>query len=196
MKVNYTEFLDELVKDYKISMVDKPFIICFIGGPGYGKSFLSKLISEKKSIPIVSNDRTRRFLEIMGLDSTNQDVVHNLAFLQVEYLIKHGSNVIMDANAIRQHKNISKKAKELNIKCYYVNLICNQDMILKRLNYRESQFGKDDNYSRATIKDYFNYQEEIKNIIFPVEKIFFEIRTDEKLEKQIEILFENIENDC
>ncbi len=33
MKVNYVELLEKLVKDYKISMVDKPFMICFIGWP-------------------------------------------------------------------------------------------------------------------------------------------------------------------
>lgn len=194
-RINYTKLLEELVKAYKINSVVKPFIICFIGGPGYGKSFLSKLISKRENIPIISNDKTRRLLDSIGLDSTNQDVVHKLAYLQMEYLIKHHSNMIIDANAIRQHNIISKKAKELNVKCYYVNLLCNQDIILERLDYRESQFGKNDNYSRATKKDYLDYQEEIKNIIFPAEKIFFEIKTDEELDKQVEKLFEKIERD-
>lgn len=194
-KINYAEILEKLVKDYKFDFVTKPFIICFIGGPGYGKSFLSKLISKKENIPIVSNDRTRRFLDSLGLDSTDQDVVHKLEYLQIEYLIKHHSNIILDANAIRQHSVISKKAKELNIPCYYVNLLCNQEIILERLDYRESQFGKDDNYSRATKRDYLDYQEEIKNIIFPSEKIFFEIKTDEDLDKQVEKLFKKIKED-
>lgn len=194
-RINYPKLLEELVKDYTIDFVVKPFIICFIGGPGYGKSFLSKLISKRENIPIISNDRTRRFLDSIGLDSTNQDVVHKLAYLQMEYLIRHHSNMIIDANAIRQHSVISKKANELNVKCYYVNLLCNQDIILERLDYRESQFGKNDNYSRATKKDYLDYQEEVKNIIFPAEKIFFEIKTDEDLNKQVEKLFEKIEKD-
>lgn len=194
-KINYAELLEKLVKDYKIDSVLKPFIICFVGGPGYGKSFLSKLISKRENIPIISNDRTRRFLDSIGLDSTNQEVVHKLANLQIEYLIKNHSNVIMDSNAIRQHSVISKIAHELNVKCYYVNLLCNQDIILERLDYRESQFGQNDNYSRATRKDYFDYQEEIKNILFPTEKIFFEIKTDEELDKQVKKLFKKIESD-
>lgn len=194
-RIDYAKLLKELVKDYTIDSVVKPFIICFIGGPGYGKSFLSKLISKRENIPIISNDKTRRLLDSIGLDSTNQDVVHKLAYLQMEYLIKHHSKIIIDANAIRQHSIISKKAKELNVKCYYVNLLCNQDIILERLDYRESQFGKNDNYSRATKKDYLDYQGEIKNIIFPAEKIFFEIKTDEELDKQVEKLFEKIERD-
>lgn len=194
-KINYVELLQELVKDFKIDFVVKPFIICFIGGPGFGKSFLSKLISKRENIPIISNDRTRRLLDSVGLDSTNQDVVHKLAYLQMEYLVKHHSNMIIDANSIRQHGVISKKAKELNVNCYYVNLLCNQDIILERLDYRESQFGKNDNYSRATRKDYFDYQEEIKNIHFPTDKIFFEIKTDEELDKQVEKLFKKIESD-
>lgn len=192
MNINYTELLEKLIKDYKIDIVSKPFILCFIGGPGYGKSFISKLISEKENIPIVSNDRTRRFLDSIGLDSTNQDIVHKLAYLQIEYLIKNGSNIIFDANAIRQHEFISKKADQLNVRCYYINLVCDEDIILKRLDYRESQFGKNDNYSRATKEDYFKYQEEIKSIDFPTKKIFYEIRTDKKLEVQVKKLFEKI----
>ena len=194
-RINYAELLEKLVKDYKIDSVAKPFLLCFIGGPGYGKSFLSKLISKRKNIPIISNDRTRRLLDSIGLDSTNQEVVHKLACLQMEYLINHHSNMIIDANAIRQHNVISKKAKELNVKCYYVNLLCDHDVILERLDYRENKLGQIDNYSRATKKDYLNYQEEIKNIIFPAEKIFFEIKTDEDLDKQVEKLFEKIERD-
>lgn len=194
-RINYADLLEKLVEDYKINSVINPFIICFIGGPGYGKSFLSKLISKRKQIPIVSNDKTRRLLDSLGLNSTNQEVVHKLAYLQMEYLIKHHSSMIIDANAIRQHSVISKKAKELNVKCYYVNLICNQDIILERLDYRESQFGKDDNYSRATKKDYLDYQEEVKSISFPAEKVFFEIKTNEELGNQVEKLFEKIESD-
>lgn len=194
MEINYLELLEELVKDYKINAVEKPFIICFIGGPGYGKSFLAKLISERLNIPIVSNDRTRRFLDSIGIDSANQDIVLKLAYLQMEYLIKHKSSMIVDANAIRQHEVISKKASELNIKCFYINLLCNQNTILERLNYRESQFGKDDNYSRATKKEYYDYQSFLENNTFPSEKIFFEIKTDENLDDQLKKLFKKIEN--
>lgn len=194
MEINYTAILKELISEYKIKACSKPFLLCFIGGPGYGKSFLSKLISEREDIPIISNDRTRRFLDKKGIDSKNQDVIHKIAYLQMEYLLKLNTSVILDRNAIRQHEIISKIASKLNVKCYYVNLICNQDTILERLKYRESMFGKDDNYSRATIKNYWDYQEEIKKIVFPTEKIFFEIKTDEELDMQIENLFIKIKN--
>jgi len=193
-EIHYTKLAEQLVKDYEIISTSNPFILCFIGGPGYGKSYLSKLISKKKQIPIISNDRIRRFLESIEIDSARQDIVHKLAYLQMEYLIKRHSNIILDANAIIQHSVISKKAKELNVQCYYVNLSCNQDIILERIDYREKQFGKSDNYSRATKKDYLDYLDLIKKISFPTEKIFFEIKTDEKLDDQVEKLFEKIKS--
>ncbi len=194
MEINYDVILKELVKEYKIKAFMAPFLLCFIGGPGYGKSFISKLISKREDIPIVSNDRTRRFLDNIEIDSKNQDIVHRLAYLQIEYLLKHNSSVILDANAIRQHEIISKKVDLLNVKCFYVNLTCNEDSIIERLKYRESMFGKDDNCSRATIKNYLDYQEELKKLKFPQEKIFFEIRTDKDLDIQINNLFNKIES--
>ena len=192
MKIDYNNLLKELIKDYKITVFEKPYIICLIGGHGYGKSYLAKLISKKANIPIVSNDRTRRFLETKGLDPTNQELVHNLAYLQIEYLIKNKSSVILDANAIRQHEIITKKAQQLNINCFYINLTCNQSLIIERLKKRQSQFGKDDNYSRATTESYYSYLEELKTRIFPKEKIFFEVKTDQELDSQVEKLLEQI----
>ena len=195
---------DEFVLPYFYKKIDfnSSLPLRIEGGRGSGKTMLLRYLSyhsrfseKRKNIPIISNDRTRRLLDSIGLDSTNQEVVHKLACLQMEYLINHHSNMIIDANAIRQHNVISKKAKELNVKCYYVNLLCDHDVILERLDYRENKLGQIDNYSRATKKDYLNYQEEIKNIIFPAEKIFFEIKTDEDLDKQVEKLFEKIERD-
>lgn len=89
---------------------------------------------------------------------------------------------------------ISKIAEDANIKCYYVNLVCNKNTIIERIKERESNFGKEDNYSRATLGKYLEYQEEVKKLKFPKEKIFFEIRTDESLDIQIENLFEKIKN--
>lgn len=45
MEINYDVILKELVSEYKIKACSNPFLLCFIGGPGYGKSFVSKLIS-------------------------------------------------------------------------------------------------------------------------------------------------------
>lgn len=89
---------------------------------------------------------------------------------------------------------ISKIVEDANIKCYYVNLVCNENTIIERIKERESNFGKEDNYSRATLGKYLEYQEEVKKLKFPKEKIFFEIRTDESLDIQIESLFEKIKN--
>lgn len=57
-------------------------------------------------------------MDSIGIDSKNQDIVHKLAYLQIDYLLKHNSSIILDANAIRQHNMISKIAEDANIKCY------------------------------------------------------------------------------
>lgn len=101
-------------------------------------------------------------MDSIGIDSKNQDIVHKLAYLQIDYLLKHNSSIILDANAIRQHNMISKIAEDANIKCYYVNLVCNEKTIIERIKERESNFGKEDNYSRATLGEYLEYQEEVK----------------------------------
>lgn len=194
MDIDYQRLL-KLLSDYKYNETDKPYIICFIGGPGYGKSYLAKLISKRFNIPIVSNDKIRRLLESEGLDYKNRDIVHKIEYAQIYNIIKNKSSVILDANSIRTHDVISKKADDYNIKCYFINLTCDEDTIIERLKYRETQFGKDDNYSRATYKYYYEYKECLKSIKFPKEKIFFEIKTDEDLDKQIDELFNRINED-
>lgn len=52
------------------------------------------------------------------IDSESQDIVHKLTYLQIEYLIKHNSSIILDANAIRQHNSISKLVEDATLGKY------------------------------------------------------------------------------
>lgn len=60
---------------------------------------------------------------------------------------------------------------------------------MRRLDYRESQFGSENNnFSRAVRKDYYSYLEGLKNNPFPKEKIFFTINTEGNLDTQVDSL--------
>ncbi|MCI9434728.1 MAG: hypothetical protein HFI86_05620 [Bacilli bacterium] len=65
---------------------------------------------------------------------------------------------------------------------------------MRRLDYRESQFGSENNnFSRAVRKDYYSYLEGLKNNPFPKEKIFFTINTEGNLDTQVDSLVKKIQ---
>lgn len=165
-------------------MTNEPFLICFIGGPGYGKTYLAREIAKATGFPVISNDKIRRKLENEGQNWLDQERVHKIAYDQARELLSKGKSIIIDANALRKWREI----EALGARCYFVNLVCAENVILARLRKRDDVLRQsgDTGDSVATVDAYRNYQTEIKSLRFPEDKVFSEIRTDQDLAPQIE----------
>ena len=85
-----------------------------------------------------------------------------------------------------------------NAKLYFIELKCNEEEVLKRIKVRESNFGKNDNQSRATVEHYNKYLKLKEESDLPDDIVFYTINTDtsiEEIEKQVDLLIEKIKEE-
>lgn len=75
------------------------------------------------------------------------------------YLLKNKTSHIIDANMEFFWEMASKNYNKYNAKLFFIELICNENEVLKRIDDREKSFDKNDNLSRATKQDYYKYIE-------------------------------------
>lgn len=194
--IDYEKLYNMVIKDIPISKSDFVYGICFVGGPGVGKSTVAKLLSKRLNVYVTANDKIRRMLDSLGIDSSNnQPLVEKLAYDRTRYMLENNTSMIIDANFLTAYKSVEENFGKFNAKCLFVKLECSEKEILRRLDYREEQFGKDkENFSRATRRDYEIYLEKLKRNIFPEEKVFFIIDTEKDLDAQLNSLVEKIQN--
>ncbi|OGW11920.1 MAG: hypothetical protein A2W77_01520 [Nitrospinae bacterium RIFCSPLOWO2_12_39_16] len=131
--------------------MDKPILIIFAGLIGTGKSTLSKTLSKKLDIPIISSDIVRK--ELSGISPTEHkyedfekgiyskeftDKTYKEIFKKAEEFLMKGSSVIIDASFKKksQRKMILDLAVEMGIRYFIIETICKDEEIKKRLNYR------------------------------------------------------------
>lgn len=194
-KIIYSTLYEKIIEEIPIKPTNFVYGISFLGLPGTGKSTIASILSKKLNIYTAINDEIRRLLDNVGIDSSkNRDLVWNLSRDRIKYVLSKKTNLIIDANGIRVYESLDKLFQEYNVHLFYVKLECEEEEILKRLDYREKMFGKNNNYSRATRKDYYRNVECTKNIKFPSEKIFFTIDTMKDMNSQIDELVKRINN--
>jgi len=191
--ISYEELFDKIINEVEIKNDDFVYGITFIGPPGVGKSTIAKLISQRLGMHVSSNDKIRRMLDSLGIDAAlNQPLLERLAYEKTAYMLQNNTSIIIDANCLTAYKKVDENFAKYNSECLYIKLDCSEREVLRRISDREKNFGKNDNYSRGTKRDYDNYLNRLKNNPFPIEKIFFTINTEEKLEPQVDKLVEKI----
>ena len=199
MEYSYTKILDKLLSEVPIKESNKVYGITFVAGPGFGKSTVANMLSKKLGLLIVANDQIRRFHDKLGFDNTKyEDNIKKMAFDRTVYLLEHKTCHIADANFQFHWKMAMDNYGKYNAKLYFIELKCSEEEVLRRIKFRESNFGKDDNQSRATIKDYNRYLKLKKEDNIPSDLIFYTINTDtsiEEIEKQVDLLVEKIKKE-
>ena len=131
--------------------MNKPTLIIFAGLIGTGKSTLSKILSKKLDIPIISSDIVRKALSGIspiehryeefekGIYSKERtDKTYKEIFKKAEEFLMKGSSVIIDGSFKKknQRKLILDLAVEMGIRFFIIETICKDEEIKKRLNYR------------------------------------------------------------
>lgn len=194
--LNYESLYQMVIKDIPITHDDVVFGITFVGPPGIGKSMVANLLSKRLNVYVTANDEIRRMLDDVGIDSSkNQPLVEKLAYDRSKFMLENNTSMIIDANCLTAYKAVEENFGYFGVPCFFIKLECNENEILRRLEYRETQFGKDkNNFSRTTKKDYDLYLERLKNNPFPEEKVFFTMDTDKELAPQIEEVVNKIEH--
>ncbi len=199
MEYSYTKILDKLLSEVPINESDNVYGITFVAGPGFGKSTVANMLSKKLGLLIVVNDQIRSFYDELGFDNTKyEDNIKKMAYDRTVYLLEHKTSHIVDANFQFCWKMAMDNYGKYNAKLFFIELICSEDEVLRRIKDRESNFGKNDNQSRATIEDYNRYLNLKKENNMPSDLIFYTINTDtsiEEVEKQVDLLVEKLKKE-
>lgn len=192
--INYEYLYHEVIKDIPIASDEFVYGITFIRPPGIGKSTVANLLSKKLNVYVTANDKIRRMLDDLGIDSSaNQSLAEKLAYDRSRFMLENHTSMIIDANCLTAYKAVEENFSHFHAPCFFIKLECREQEILRRLDYRETQFRVDkNNFSRATRKDYDSYLERLEKNPFPEEKVFFTIHTDEELTQQIEELADKV----
>ena len=148
--------------------MNKPILIIFAGLIGTGKSTLSKILSKKLDIPIISSDIVRKALSgISPIEHRYEDFkkgIYSKEFTERTYaemlkrahnILEKNSSVILDASFQKKsdRKMVLNMADELGIKVFVVETLCKDEDIKKRLNTRindkrQASDGRWEIYSR------------------------------------------------
>ena len=99
MDYSYEMILKKLLAEIPIKESKNVYGIAFIAGPGFGKSTVANMLSEKLGLLIVASDQIRRFYDKLGFGNTKyEDDIKKIAFDRIVYLLEHKTSHIVDAN--------------------------------------------------------------------------------------------------
>ena len=196
MGYSYNKILNKLLSEVPINESDSVYGITFVAGPGFGKSTVANMLSKKLGLLIVANDQIRRVYDELGFDNTKyEDDIKKMAYDRTVYLLKNKTSHIVDANMQFYYQMAIDNYSKYNAKLYFIELKCNEEEILKRIQVRERNFGKNDNQSRATVEDYNRYLKLKEEKGIPDNLIFYTINTDtsiEEIEKKVDLLVDKL----
>ncbi len=193
---SYDLIFKKLISEIPINKSENVYGITFIAGPGYGKSTVANIISKKLNLYITANDKIRRLYDELGFDNVlYENDIKKMANDRTIYLLQNKTSHIIDANMEFFWEMASDNYQKYNAKLIFVELVCDENEILKRIEKRSQNYGKNDNLSRAGKEDFYKYLELKKEKGIPKDKIFYTINTNcsvEEIEKQVDLFIKKL----
>lgn len=114
-------------------------LIVVCGLPGTGKSTVANVIAKKVKGIVVNTDVIRKKLFLRPTyERWEKALVYKVMFLVADYLLKIKRVCILDAVFPRksQRKTAKEIAEKNNTKIYFVECVCNEDVIKERMKRR------------------------------------------------------------
>lgn len=187
--MEYNEIYNQLINEIPLNKSENVYGILFIAGPGFGKSTVAKMLSNKLNIFIASNDAVRRLFNENNDVPETKELVVKLVIDRLHYLLENKICHIIDGDSEFYYDEYKRIYNSYNTKMIVIKLECSEETILNRLDNRALSFGKSDNKSRATREDYYIYLDKLKKNTNTIDNNYYVINTDtsyEEIEKQVD----------
>lgn len=140
--------------------------ITFVGGPGFGKTTITKLLCNKLPLFHCSNDYIAREIEKMGTDISDYEartkLVSEIAFPFQDYLFEQSIDFVLDANLMLYLDVIKSRCKNYGYDLFVIELKISHEEALKRSLERLKRNDKD-NLSNSDAKDFELFLKQLKD---------------------------------
>lgn len=127
--------------------VAEPVIVLVFGLPGSGKSYFAERLSARIGASLVSSDRIRRDLEMLGrYNQKSKAVIYKRMLALMEDKIKAGRSVVLDATFSKEkwRNAFRKRALQLHKMIHFIAINAAEEVIRQRLSrprkYSEADF--------------------------------------------------------
>ena len=163
-------------------------VVC--GLPGSGKSEAAKLIAQKINASHLQTDVVRKKL---NFSIKAKKETYKTLLREADKILKNNRSVVLDGTFYRQYlrdwvKNLAKNQK---IKIFFIEVICDEKIIQKRINKRYNKFKKGYTESPADFRVYLKMKKVWRKI--KEKRIIIDNSKDLKwLKKQIRRAVENL----
>lgn len=165
----------KILKNAKINLLRtsemaKPYIILVIGLPGTGKTTLSRLLSNKLQIPLITTENIRNelfpeevnYYRDYDFTQNQLDIVYQTVYLIAKYLSFTFYSYIIDGvyRSKTQRDPIKNIATTSNRNFYGIHFICSEEEAIRRLKFRKIE----GNISPAGINTYYKIAKEYEKV--------------------------------
>ena len=196
------KMLEEILEKM-INSVDKSkyshqkICISFIGGPGFGKSTITKKICEKMNLYCCSNDYIARQLE-KNIDISNYEqrtnLVSKIAFAFQDYLFLNSIDFVLDANLMLYLDVLKNRCQKYNYHLFIIEIEINHDEALRR-SLKRLKENNPENLSNSDLEDFKLFEKQYKEYKLKENRnyIFAKINMEkDNLDEQIDDLIDKI----
>ena len=136
-------------------------MICFVGVPGSGKTWLAKKIEKQYNGVRINNDLLRKIIDkkITKKEEEREEILKEfLSKFLKQYAFKN-KLVILDSGIERKYETIKEIADKKNIEIFIIKMVVPKKMIIQRIKKKdEKRFGEHPEHIRGWFEDYNNFK--------------------------------------
>lgn len=159
----------------------QPYLILFDAYIGYGKSYVSHLISKLDQSIIVDDNEVRYVLNDYG--DNKAEIWHDLQKKRIHHLLHTGHSVIVDDCLTIDTNEKLSFIRSLGCPFYIIRLDISEDILKRRLNRRK--LDPPEQYSVINYQDATAIRDNNQNKRLPDYLIDYAIDTDSHIKEQV-----------